>query len=78
MQFEDVITHARALKETAEVMVKAGNIGPVEATTRSTAEALVEVAKKFRADNPVLAVLTVRPAITWPEVLTIANAVYMS
>jgi hypothetical protein len=77
MEFEEILNQARALKETSEAMIKAGNIGPVQVTTRNTAEALVQVVKNWRTDNPVISAINVRPDITWPEVLTIANAIYM-
>ena len=56
---EEVLNQARALKETAELMIKAGSIGAVDATTLKTAEALVETAdftidlaaKKVRRDG---------------------------
>jgi hypothetical protein len=72
---EEVASQALALKDTAEVMVKAGNIGTVDAITRSTAEALVKTAQQWRSDNPVIVAITVPPSITWPEVLTIANVI---
>jgi hypothetical protein len=67
---------AIALRETAEVMVKAGSIGPVEAVTRSATEALLDTVKKWKSDNAVIAAMTVQPSTTWPEVLTIANTIY--
>jgi len=74
---EEVLNQARALKETAELMIKAGSIGAVDATTLKTAEALVETAKQWRRDNPVIVALSVPSSITWPGILTIANAIYM-
>ena len=77
MEFEEILNQAHALKETAEAMVKTGNIGAVDITTRSTAEALVQVVKNWKTDNPVISAITVREDTTWPGILTIANTIYM-
>lgn len=75
MELSELDGQARALKETAETMIKAGYIGAVEVTTHSAAKALVEAAKQLRPQNPVVAILSVRTGITWPEILTIASSV---
>jgi len=73
---EEIHDMATALKETAEVMVKAGSIGAVEPITRSAAQALLETVRKWKSDNAVIGAMTIQPSTTWPEVLTIANTIY--
>jgi hypothetical protein len=73
---QQITSQAFALKQTAEVMVNAGNTGAVDPVTRNATEALLEAVKKWRSDNPVIMAMKVQPSITWPEVLTIANAIY--
>ncbi len=78
MDFSELDGQALALKETAETMIKAGYISAVEVTTHRAAEALVQAAKQLRPQNPVVAALSVRTGITWPEVLTIAASILKS
>jgi len=78
MEFSELYSQARALKQTAETMIKAGYIVAVESTTRIAAEALLAEAKALLPGNSVIAVLTVRDGITWPEVLTIAALILES
>jgi hypothetical protein len=78
MQLSELDGQARALKETAETMIKAGYIGAVEVTTQQAAEALVQAARQLRPQNPVVKALSIRPGITWPEILTIASSILAS
>jgi hypothetical protein len=75
---DQLYAQALALQQTAETMVKTGDKTAVEVTTHRAAEALVQAAKQLKPGNPVIAALTVRTGITWPEVLTIANAIRAS
>ena len=78
MEFNELYSLATALKETAETMIKAGYTAAVEATTHTAAEVLLAEAKALLPGNAVIAALTVRDAITWSEVLTIAKLILAS
>ncbi len=79
MDEQGLYSQANGLQATAETMVKAGHANDVvEASARAAVEALVQVGKQFKGNNPVVAALEVRPGMTWAEVLTIATAIYKS
>jgi hypothetical protein len=66
-----------ALRDTAETMIKSGRGGDfAEPVSRAAVHALLETAKRLRADNAVVAALTVGAQVNWNEILMIANVIY--
>jgi hypothetical protein len=78
MTADELAAQALGLRETAEVMIKAGKQGAVEVGTREIVAALIQAAKQLKAGNTVVAALQVPPFLDWSGVLTIANVVYKS